>query len=163
MLTAAKISEEDKANGLNWGADDYITKPFGNRELLARVKAVLRRTKQEEREKSQPVFTCGALTIDFAQHQAQLSGRALNLTPIEYRILAFLAQNAGRVVTQQDLLTKVWGPEYKDESHLLRVNIARLRQKVEPNPSTPRYVLTRPGIGYHLAKPESFGDSNGSH
>lgn len=152
MLTAAKITEEDKVHGLDAGADDYMTKPFGNKELLARVKAVLRRTKQYGPQPLEPVFGSGELIVDFVQHLASVAGQTLNLTPIEYRILSFLARNAGRVVTQQDLLTNVWGPEYRDESHLLRVNIARLRQKVEPIPNQPRYILTRPGIGYTLAK-----------
>lgn len=155
VLTAARLAEEDKVSGLNWGADDYVTKPYGSRELVARVKAVLRRTRQEARQATPTVVACGELKVDFAQHLAYLGGRPLNLTPIEYRILSFLARNVGRVVTQQDLLTRVWGPEYKDESHLLRVNIARLRQKVEPTPSRPRYILTRPGIGYALAAPEA--------
>ncbi|MBI4491883.1 MAG: response regulator transcription factor [Chloroflexi bacterium] len=154
MLTA-KDAEEDKVLGLDVGADDYLTKPFSSPELLARVRAALRRAKQYTGESPQPIFTCAELTVDFAQHLATLDGRSINLTPTEYRILSFLARNAGRVVTQQDLLSKVWGPEYKDEAHLLRVNIARLRRKVEPDPHEPRFILTRSGIGYTLVKAES--------
>jgi two-component system KDP operon response regulator KdpE len=93
--------------------------------------------------------------VDFGQHQAFMEGQPVNLTPTEYKILACLARSMGRVVTQDDLLTKVWGPEYRDEAHLLRVNIARLRQKVEKDPGQPSFVITRPGIGYSLAKLES--------
>jgi two-component system KDP operon response regulator KdpE len=134
-----------------WRFDDYLTKPFG---LIARVKALMRRAKQYTKEATTPAFSTGDLTFDFTQHHALREGQPIILTPTEYRILAYLARNAGRVVTQDDLLTKVWGPAYRDEAHLLRVNIARLRQKVEPEPSNPRYVITRPGIGYSLNKLE---------
>lgn len=157
MLTA-KDAEEDKVQGLDSGADDYLTKPFSSSELLARVRAVLRRAKEYAAEPPQPSFSCGPLAVDFVQHEAKLGGQTLKLTPTEYRILSFLAKNAGRVITQQDLLSKVWGPEYKDEAHLLRVNIARLRQKVEEDPGKPRFILTRPGIGYTLVKtPDGLG------
>lgn len=155
LMLTAKDTEEDKVSGLEVGADDYMTKPFGAQELLARVKALIRRSKQYTKEAATPVFTTGDLTVDFGQHQALIGGHPINLTPTEYRILAYLAKNAGRVVTQDDLLTKVWGTEYRDEAHLLRVNIARLRQKVEKDPGKPRFVLTRPGIGYTLAKQEA--------
>ena len=138
------------------GADGYLV---GAPELIARVKALMRRAKQYTKEATTPSFTTGDLTVDFSQHQALREGQPINLTPTEYRILAHLARNAGRVVTQDDLLTKVWGPAYRDEAHLLRVNIARLRQKVEPEPSNPRYVITRPGIGYSLTKLDNNGQN----
>jgi DNA-binding response OmpR family regulator len=155
IIVTAKDSEEDKVAGLDAGADDYLTKPFGAPELMARVRAVLRRAKLYSGETAEPVFESGDLRVDFAQQLASVNGRPINLTPTEYRIVAYLARHAGRVVTQSDLLTKVWGPEYENEAHLLRVNIARLRQKVEPDPGSPRFIITRPGIGYFLAKQEA--------
>jgi len=152
IMVTAKDSEEDKVAGLDAGADDYLTKPFGAPELMARVRAVLRRATLYSGETSEPVFESGDLKVDFAQQLASVNGRPVNLTPTEYRIVAYLARHAGRVVTQSDLLTKVWGPEYENEAHLLRVNIARLRQKVERDPGSPKHVITRPGIGYYLAK-----------
>ena len=152
IMVTAKDSEEDKVAGLDVGADDYLTKPFGAPELMARVRAVLRRAKLYSGETAEPVFESGDLRVDFAQQLASIDGTPVNLTPTEYRITAYLARHAGRVVTQADLLTKVWGPEYENEAHLLRVNIARLRQKIEKDPSSPRHVITRPGIGYYLAK-----------
>jgi DNA-binding response OmpR family regulator len=152
IMVTAKDSEDDKVAGLDAGADDYLTKPFGAPELMARVRAVLRRAKLYSGETADPVFESGNLKVDFAQQLALIADRPINLTPTEYRIIAYLARHAGRVVTQSDLLTKVWGPEYENEAHLLRVNIARLRQKIEQDPSSPRHVVTRPGIGYYLAK-----------
>lgn len=152
MMLTAKDAEEDKVQGLDVGADDYMTKPIGAQEFLARVKALLRRKEKYTKEATTPVFSTGELTVDFAQHQALMGPHPINLTPTEYKILAYLARNAGRVVTQDELLTKVWGPAYRDEAHLLRVNIARLRQKVEKDPGRPRFILTRPGIGYTLVK-----------
>jgi DNA-binding response OmpR family regulator len=152
IIITAKDSEEDKVAGLDAGADDYLTKPFGAPELMARVRAVLRRAKLYSGETAEPVFESSDLKVDFAQQLASVDGQPVNLTPTEYRIVAYLARHAGRVVTQSDLLTKVWGPEYENEAHLLRVNIARLRQKLERDPGSPRHVITRPGIGYYLAK-----------
>jgi len=152
IIITARENEQDKVRGLDAGADDYLTKPFGEHELMARVRAALRRAKLYASEQGQSSFVTGELTVDFAQQLALLRGKAVNLTPTEFRIISHLAKNAGRVVTQTDLLTKVWGPEYKDEAHLLRVNIARLRGKIESNTGQPQYVMTRPGIGYVLNK-----------
>ena len=159
IMVTAKDSEEDKVAGLDAGADDYLTKPFGAPELMARGRAVLRRAKLYSGDTTEPVFESAELKVDFAQQLALRDGRPINLTPTEYRIVAYLARNAGRVVTQADLLTKVWGPEYENEAHLLRVNIARLRQKIEPDPSTPKHVITRPGIGYYLAKQPALAEA----
>lgn len=162
MILTARDSEEDKVSGFDAGADDYLTKPFGIPEFLARVKAALRRARLYSREPAQPTFTTGDLTVDFAQHLALRNGQPVPLTPTEYRIVAYLARHAGKVITQGELLTRVWGPEYKDEAHLLRVNIARLRQKIEPEPSQPRYIITRPGIGYSMAKLAAEGAEVGA-
>ena len=136
------------------GADDYLTKPFSIEELLARVRAVLRRaqfTASEQAHAMRTTTTIGELTIDYAQHLVTMGGREIELTPTEYRILAYLAQNSGRVVTQDLLLEHVWGTEYVGEGHMLQVNVNRLRRKIEPDPMHPRYLLTKVGIGYLLA------------
>lgn len=150
MLTA-KGEERDKVQGLRLGADDYVTKPFAAQELLARVEAVLRRSQFAESAGSQPVFSCGGLTIDFAQRRVILRGQEVKLSPTEYHLLHCLAANAGRVVVQEEILAKVWGPEYGEQYEGLRVYIHRLRQKIEVNPAEPKYLLTQVGVGYMLA------------
>jgi DNA-binding response OmpR family regulator len=153
MLTSLG-QDQDKVRGLDAGADDYLTKPFSLDELFARVRAVLRRGQFSATEGAQGLqanVTIGQLTIDFAQHAAFMSSQELPLTPIEHRMLAYLAQNAGRVITQDQLLEHVWGPEYLGESHMLQVNVNRLRRKLEPDPAHPRYILTKVGVGYLLS------------
>jgi DNA-binding response OmpR family regulator len=149
MLTARR-EQSDKVGGLDAGADDYITKPFDVTELLARVRAHLRRSSFGEQRHLEAPFILGDLQIDFAQRRVTVRGREVALSPTEYRLLHHLAANAGRVLVQEELLRRVWGPEYTDESEVLRVYIRRLRQKIEDNPSSPRYVLTRPGVGYTM-------------
>ena len=154
MLTA-RGRGRDKIKGLDLGADDYLAKPFRVDELLARVRAVLRRaqfTPNGFAQSLSAVTTIGELPIDYARYRVTKGGCEVALTPTEYRILAYLAQNAGRVITQDLLLEHVWGPEYVGEGHMLRVNITRLRHKLETDPSHPRYLLTRPGIGYLLVE-----------
>ena len=151
IMVTAKGSDEEKVRGLDAGADDYIAKPFSSRELVARVRAVLRRTKLWD-EHPEPAFCSEDLVIDFARHMVTLGEREVNLTPTEYRVLSYLARNNGRVVTPDQILAKVWGEEYAGDTHLLQVNIARLRKKLEDNAGVPRYILTRPGIGYMMAK-----------
>jgi two-component system, OmpR family, KDP operon response regulator KdpE len=152
IIVTARGQDQDKVRGLDLGADDYLTKPFSVDELLARVRAVLRRAQFLPSEHTYAMRTTfGELTIDYAQHLVTMAGREVVLTPIEYSILAYLAQNAGRVVTQDLLLEHVWGTEYVGESHMLQVNINRLRRKLEPDPMHPRYILTKVGIGYLLA------------
>jgi DNA-binding response OmpR family regulator len=144
-------SEEDKVAGLAAGADDYQTKPFGSRELLARVNALLRRSSVYVRETGTEAITTGDLTVDFDQHLAYKAGKPVDLTPTEFSILAHLARTPDTVVNSADILEKVWGPAYRDEVHLLRVNVARLRRKIEEAPNDPRYVLTHHRAGYSLA------------
>jgi len=149
IMVTAKDNSEEKVEGLDTGADDYITKPFSASELTARVRAVLRRTKLWD-ERPEPSFHSGDLVIDFARRRVTLGSQEVNLTATEYRILSFLARNVDRIVTPDQILERVWDREYIGETHLLRVNIARLRQKLRDNPKNPRYILTRSGIGYMM-------------
>src|SRR2546422_4456894 len=154
IIITARGQDQDKVRGLDLGADDYLAKPFSVDELLARVRAVLRRSQFTNREHTQGLratTSTGNLVIDYSQHMVMLNGREIALTPTEYRIIAYLAQNVGRVVTQDLLLEHVWGPEYLGESHMLQVNINRLRRKLEVDATQPRYILTKVGVGYSLA------------
>jgi DNA-binding response OmpR family regulator len=154
IIVTARGQDQDKVHGLDLGADDYLTKPFSVEELLARVRAVLRRaqlTGDGNGQSLQPAVTIGDISIDFGQHRVEVTHQEIELTPIEYRLLAYLAQNVGRVVTQDLLLEHVWGEEYAGESHLLQVNINRVRHKIEVDPTHPRYLLTKVGVGYMLA------------
>jgi two-component system KDP operon response regulator KdpE len=154
MLTA-KAAEADKVAGLDAGADDYLPKPFGPPELLARVRAALRRARYAEAPAAEPTFRHGDLAIDYARHEVTRDGVPLALTPTEYKLLVQLARQAGRVLLAEDLLAAVWGPEYREETQHVRLYVSRLRQKIEPDPEHPRYVLTKPGIGYMFAPPEA--------
>ncbi len=154
IIVTARGQDQDKVRGLDLGADDYLTKPFSIEELLARVRAALRRahfTASEQAHAMHTTTTIGDLSIEYAQHLVRMGEQEIELTPTEYRILAYLAQNAGHVVTQDLLLEHVWGSEYVGEGHMLQVNINRLRHKIEPDPMHPRYILTKVGIGYLLA------------
>ncbi len=153
MMLTARGHDQDKVCGFDLGADDYLTKPFSIGELLGRVRAILRRTQNtfEGSHATQAQLTTGDLAIDFRQRLVTRNGREITLTPVEYRLLAYLAQNAGRVITQDLLLEHIWGEEYVGESHLLQVNVNRLCHKLEDDPAHPRYILTKTGIGYLLA------------
>ncbi len=159
IIITARGQDQDKVRGLDLGADDYLTKPFSVDELLARVRAVLRRAQFITNEQSQTLRTTaiiGNLSIDYAQHLVMMKDKEVVLTPTEYRILSYLAQNVGRVVTQDLLLEHVWGAEYVGEGHMLQVNINRLRRKIELDSTHPRYIMTKVGIGYLLvAHPDS--------
>ncbi len=153
IILTARGNDQDKIRGLDLGADDYLTKPFSVDELLARVRAVLRRAQLSAVDSTQGLrsrVTIGDLTVDYAQHQVTMGRREVELAPIEYRLLAYLTQNAGRIVTQDLLLEHVWGAEYVGESHLLQVNINRLRRKLEPDVARPCYIQTKTGVGYLL-------------
>lgn len=152
MLTA-KAREADMLEGFDVGADDYLTKPFSAKELIARVEAVLRRSKSPK-EIITKKLECGGLEIDFARHQVTVRGQQVRLTRTEYKLLGELAMNANKVMLHQDLLAEVWGPEYRDDIDYLRIYIRYLRQKIEVDPSHPRYILTHTGVGYMLACPE---------
>ena len=153
MLTA-RSAQVDLVHGFEVGADDYLTTPFSVTELLVRVQAVLRRTKWPEEILSRQGFKAGPFEIDFAQHRVTVDGEPVKLTPTEYRLLSYLASNPNRVVSHRELLRAVWGPEYGEETEYLRVYMRYLRQKLEPQPSDPRYLLTQPGAGYMLYQPE---------
>ena len=150
LILTAKDEEEDRIRGLELGADDYIGKPFGHRELISRIRAVLRRHYTPPPAPQTLVKVDDRLTIDFARREVLINGERVNLRPTEYRLLYHLVQNAGYVMNHEQLLSKVWGPEYRDESHYLRLYITYLRQKIEVDPATPKYILTERGVGYRF-------------
>jgi DNA-binding response OmpR family regulator len=149
MLTA-KGEEDDRVRGLELGADDYITKPFSPRELVSRVKAVLRRTEGASGSTHNLIEIDERLKIDFDRHEVWLEGKIVKLRPTEYRLLFHLVQNAGWVISHDQLLAKVWGYEYRDEPHYVRLYINYLRQKLEVDPTNPKYILTERGVGYRF-------------
>ena len=153
MLTA-RDDAMDKVKGLELGADDYITKPFNHLELMARVKAVLRRLAMPAPTSRAPSFRSGELEVDFAAHEVRLGGTRLELTPTEYKLLYHLVRNAGHVLQHATLLAKVWGREYVDEVDYLRVYIRRLRDKLADDPDHPTYIRTERGLGYRFIDPE---------
>ncbi len=150
IVLSAVGDEREKVRALDVGADDYITKPFGTEELLARLRAVLRRSGDERDE---PLVTVGELSIDLSDRRVTRAGAEIHLTPIEFDILRELARHSGKLVTQRQLLQAVWGPGYDLETHYLRVHVAHIRAKIEPNPSRPAYLVTEPGVGYRLREP----------
>jgi DNA-binding response OmpR family regulator len=149
MLTA-KGEEDDRVRGLELGADDYITKPFSPRELVSRVRAVLRRTEMPSTPTHEVIQVDDRLKLDFDRREVWVDGKLVNLRPTEYRLLYHLVQNAGWVVPHEQLLAKVWGYEYRDETHYLRLYINYLRKKLEKDPSNPKYILTERSVGYRF-------------
>jgi two-component system KDP operon response regulator KdpE len=147
IILSVRGAENDKIAALDAGADDYVTKPFGMGELLARLRAAIRRSTQKGNE---PVFTTGNLKVDLARRLVTVSSREVQLTPNEYELLRILVTDAGKVLTHRHLLREVWGAEYGDESHMLHVNISNLRRKIEPDPARPQFIITEPGVGYRL-------------
>jgi two-component system KDP operon response regulator KdpE len=151
IMLSARGDEKDKVKCLDLGADDYIVKPFGANELMARVSAVLRRTKTAGISVTKSIITSGDLIINFAKRQVTRAGMEVKLTPTEYALLQELALNSGKVLTHTQLLNRVWGPEYRDEREYLHVFVRRLRAKLESDPNHPRYILTVSGVGYQFA------------
>lgn len=149
LILSARTDETDKVAALDAGADDYLTKPFGVAELLARVRALLRRRRATAGD--EPLVKFGDIAVDLARRQVTRRGEELHLTPIEYRLLALLIANAGRVLTHRQLLREVWGPSHAEDTHYLRVYMTGLRRKLEEDSTLPRYLRTETGIGYRLA------------
>jgi two-component system KDP operon response regulator KdpE len=152
ILVLSAVGEEwEKIAALDAGADDYVTKPFSGDELLARLRAALRRATPSVR----PVLEIGELRIDLEKRAVTMAGRPVALTPIEYDLLRLLAQNEGKLLTHPAILREIWGPAYREESNYLHVYVSHLRRKIEPDPARPRYLLNQPGIGYRLAAPQA--------
>ncbi len=154
IVLSARSDEADKIAALDAGADDYLTKPFGVGELLARVRATLRRRAREGGENA-TVFKLGDVHVDLVNRAVDRDGQSVHLTPIEYRLLALLIRNAGKVLTHRQILREVWGPSHTDSSHYLRIYMGHLRQKLERDPAQPKYLLTETGIGYRLIVPNA--------
>ena len=150
IVLSARSDEADKIAALDAGADDYLTKPFGVGELLARVRANLRRPRATSLEDADPVFRFGEVEVDRTARLVRRAGAEVHLTPIEYRLLSVLMANAGRVLTHRQLLREVWGPSHAEQSHYLRIYMGHLRQKLEVDPTQPRHLLTETAVGYRL-------------
>ncbi len=149
IVLSVKDTEKDKVLALDLGADDYVSKPFGVNEVLARVRVALRHTAQLQAG-TEPVFVAGPLRVDFAQRSVQVNGKDVKLTPTEYDLLKALIKNSGKIMTRQMLLAQVWGTGYGAEAHYLHVYIGQLRRKIEPDPANPRFILTVSGVGYRF-------------
>ncbi len=151
IVVSVRQREEDKIAAFEAGADDYVVKPFGIGELLARLRVALRRSTSTDLE---PIFIVRDLSVDLARRNVMVSGHRINLTPVEYDILRVLVQNAGKVLTHKQLIHLVWGSNNEANAHLLRVNISNLRRKIETEPARPHYIMTEPGVGYRLCEIE---------
>jgi two-component system, OmpR family, KDP operon response regulator KdpE len=147
LVLSARGDEKDKIEALDAGADDYLTKPFGIGELLARVRALARRRTRSD----EPIFRLGDVEIDFANRRVKRAGQVVHLTPIEYRLLTLLVSNAGKVLTHRQILREVWGPAYVEHEHYARIYMGHLRRKLEADPAQPRFLLTETAVGYRLA------------
>jgi two-component system KDP operon response regulator KdpE len=150
LVLSARGQEADKVVALDAGADDYLTKPFGIQELLARMRVALRHAARLTQEPGEPVFTVGDLRVDLAHRRVYVADQEVHLTPIEYKLLTVLVRYAGRVMTQRQLLQEVWGLHQTSTTHYVRVYMGQLRHKLEANPARPRYLVTEPGVGYRL-------------
>lgn len=150
VVLSARGQENDKVEALDAGADDYLTKPFGTGELLARIRVALRHRAQAGAPGGEPAFEVGDLRVDLATRQVFVRGAEVHFTPTEYKLLTLLIKHAGRVITQRQLLREVWGPNAQSQTHYLRVYMAQLRHKIEATPARPRYLVTEPGVGYRF-------------
>ena len=153
VVISARGMEEDKARALDLGADDYLAKPFGNIELLARIRTALRHTRttaEDDQIALNGVFRVNDLTIDYSKHRVFLGDRDTNLTPNEFRIVALLGKYAGKVITYNNMLKELWGPQASTDNKILRVHMASIRRKIEPNPDEPAYIFTETGVGYRM-------------
>jgi two-component system, OmpR family, KDP operon response regulator KdpE len=148
IMLSVRDSDRDKIAALDMGADDYLVKPFSMEELMARIRVAQRHAQPQQDE---PVFTSGDIQVDFARRLVTLRGEVVKLTPTEYALLRLMIQHAGKVLTHQQILKAVWGPEYVHETHYLRVYFAQLRQKLEDDPTRPHFLMTEPGVGYRLS------------
>ena len=156
LLSGRHRAEADIVRGLDYGADDYLLKPVGNKELAARVRAVLRRSGLPAASETKPAITYSDdyLTVDVEARKVMVNGERVRLTPMEFRLFVLLVENVGRVLTHRQLLEKVWGWEYTNDIDYVRIYISHLRQKIEPTPALPKYIITEPGVGYYFAKGE---------
>lgn len=156
MLTGKHDSEDDIVRGLDYGADGYLFKPVGNKELVARVRSALRRSELPAMADTRQTITYfdDYLTVDIDERKVMVNGTRVKLSPREFRLFAFLMENAGRILTHKQLLERVWGWEYTDDLDYIRIYVSHLRQKIEPDPSLPRYIITEPGVGYYFQKSE---------
>lgn len=150
IVISARGQEQDKVNALDVGADDYLTKPFGTGELMARIRVALRHSARAGEARVDPVLGIGDLRIDLDKRQVFVGDTEVHLTPNEYKLFAYLMKNAGKVLTHRQLLKEVWGPAYATQTHYLRVYMVQLRHKLEADPAQPRYLVTEPGVGYRL-------------
>ena len=150
IVISARGREEDKVEALDAGADDYLTKPFGVNELLARIRVAFRHMEQASAETPAPIIEIGGLHLDLDKRYVAVDGREVHLTPIEYKLLVLLAKNAGKVLTHRQILKEVWGPAYAGQSHYVRVRMAELRKKIETDAGRPRLFVTEPGVGYRI-------------
>ena len=159
IVLSARGQERDKVQALDVGADDYLTKPFGTSELLARIRVALRRV-AERTPTQEPVVSLGEVTVDLARRLVTRAGKPVHLTPHEYKLLTTLLKYAGKVVTHKQLLKEVWGPQAVSQTHYLRVYMAQLRQKLEADPARPRHLTTEPGVGYRLRSEADLSESS---
>ena len=159
IVISARTKEHEKVLALDAGADDYITKPFGTAELLARIRTAHRHSNRldSDTELYKRPYVCGELTVDFDKRLVFLNGESIHLTQIEYRLVSLLARNAGRVLTYDSILTQIWGPYIERNNQILRVNMANVRRKLEKNPADPQYIFTEVGIGYRMAEETQRG------